>query len=92
MSIVGHGLRSMLSVAEVIGALGVAFLFAYRFTGKSWYAHFGQAFLILSFSLIAFMLLELGNFWVGGAFAVATAIPLYSLVKKALRKLTEKKN
>jgi Ca2+/Na+ antiporter len=78
----------VLSVAEITGAIGIVFLFAYRFTGKKMYARYGQVFLIGSFGLIAFMLLTNGNFWVGSAFAAAVVIQLYSAIRTLMKKST----
>ena len=79
----------MLGITEFVGAAGIALLLVYKFTGKKQYAFWGQILLIASFSLIAFVLIQAGAFWVGAAFAFAALAQVYAIATTRIRKRRE---
>jgi len=71
---------------ELIGGLGLVLLLVFRFTGLKVAALWGQIFLILSFGLIAFLLIRAKVFWMGCAFAFATLAPLGRMIQTTMRR------
>jgi len=76
----------MLGMIEVVGAVGIALLLIFRFTGQKAYAFWGQILLIVSFSLIAFVLIKVRSFWIGAAFAISAFVQIYALASTRIRK------
>ena len=76
----------MVSAIELIGAIGIILMLAFRFGAPKWCATCGQGLVLVSFTLIAYALLRAHSYWVGAGFAVAVLFTVVATTRGILRK------
>lgn len=83
MSTVAHLIRAV----ELVGAVGVS-LSLLSLVGKKslTLAMLGDAFVIVSFALLGYVLMRVGKLWTGLAFALSATWQIASIAQNAYRK------